>query len=453
MTLEDLSLSQSRLFSNRDLFKLFLPLIIEQFLEYLVGLADSIMVANVGESAVSGVSLVDFVMALLISLFAALSTGGAIIAGQYLGRKQMKEAGEAANQLVWFSGIASVIIMVIIYLLKPFILNGLFGQISDEVRRDANIYLNITALSIPFLALYNAGAAIFRTMGDSKLPMKVMLGMNIAHAAGNAVLIYGLHMGVEGVAIPTLIARIAAAVILIGLAFNKERALYLRKTLKHKFDRVMLKRILGIGVPYGLENGLFYLGRIVVLSLVATFGTAAIAANAVSGTIVMFQVLPGMAIGLGLTVIISRCIGAGDYEQARYYNKKIMGIVYAANVLSCVLVLMFLPGILGVYGLSEAATSMTTKIVWSHGLFMVIIWPLAYTLPVTFRASGDAKFPMVVGSVTMLFCRIALAYLLGIYLHMGMFGTWVAMFIDWIVKSALFVYRYASGKWLQFSTI
>lgn len=453
MTLEDLSLSQNRLFSNKDLFKLFLPLIIEQFLEYLVGLADSIMVANVGESAVSGVSLVDFVMALLISLFAALSTGGAIIAGQYLGRKQMKEAGEAANQLVWFSGIASIIIMIIVYLLKPFILNGLFGDISDEVRRDANIYLNITALSIPFLALYNAGAAIFRTMGDSKLPMKVMLGMNIAHAAGNAVLIYGLHMGVEGVAIPTLIARIAAAVIVIGLAFNKERALHLRKTLKHKFDRVMLKRILGIGVPYGLENGLFYLGRIVVLSLVATFGTAAIAANAVSGTIVMFQVLPGMAIGLGLTVIISRCIGAGDYEQARYYNKKIMGIVYAANVLSCVSVLMFLPGILGVYGLSEAATSMTTKIVWSHGLFMVIIWPLAYTLPVTFRASGDAKFPMVVGSVTMLFCRIALAYLLGIYLHMGMFGTWVAMFIDWIVKSALFVYRYASGKWLQFSTI
>jgi putative MATE family efflux protein len=302
--LEQQSLATKKLFTNQDLFRLFLPLIIEQFLEYLVGLVDSIMVAHVGESAVSGVSLVDFVMALLISLFAALSTGGAVIAGQYMGRKQMEEAREAANQLVWFSGAISVIIMVIIYLAKPFILNGLFGQITDEVRTEANTYLMITAASIPFLALYNAGAAVFRTMGNSKLPMQVMLAMNIAHAVGNAILIYGFHFGTEGVAIPTLISRIAAAVIIITLALNKKQSIYIKKSLKHNFKWSMIKKILGIGVPYGLENGLFYLGRIVVLSLVATFGTAAIAANAVSGTIVMFEVLPGMSIGLGLTVII-----------------------------------------------------------------------------------------------------------------------------------------------------
>jgi putative MATE family efflux protein len=260
------------------------------------------MVAHVRESAVSGVSLVDFVMALLISLFAALSTGDAVIAGQYMGRNQMEKSREAVDQLVWFVGAISVIIMVIIYLAKPIILNDMFGKITAEVRRDANTYLMITAISIPFLALYNAGAAVFRTMGNSKLPMKVMLAMNIAHAVGNAMLIYGFHFGVEGVAIPTLISRIAAAVIVITLAFNKNRPIYLKKSLKHKFNWLMIKKILGIGVPYGLENGLFYLGRIVVLSLVATFGTAAIAANAVSGTIVMFEALPGMAIGLGLTM-------------------------------------------------------------------------------------------------------------------------------------------------------
>ncbi|MBP2635274.1 MAG: efflux family protein [Firmicutes bacterium] len=446
-------MATNKLFSNQDLFKLFLPVIIEQFLEYLVGLADSIMVAHVGESAVSGVSLVDFVMALLISLFAALSTGGAVIAGQYLGRKQAEEAREAANQLLWFSGGVSIIIMVMIYLAKPLILNGLFGQITDEVRRDANIYLMITALSIPFLALYNAGAAIFRTMGNSKLPMKIMLYMNIAHALGNAILIYGFHFGVEGVAIPTLLARVASAVIIIALAFNPKQSLYIEKSLRHKFNWVMIKRILDIGVPYGLENGLFYLGRIMVLSLVAMFGTAAIAANAVSGTIVMFQVLPGMAIGLGLTVIISRCVGARDYEQAKYYTKKVMGFVYAAHVVSCAVVLALLPTILHVYGLSEAATALTTKIVWYHGIFTVAIWPLAYTLPVTFRASGDAKYPMIVGTLTMLFCRIALAYLLSIYWDMGMFGTWIAMFIDWIVKSIIFVYRYTNEKWTKFQVI
>jgi len=451
--LEQKTLETKKLFTNSDLFKLFLPLIIEQFLEFLVGLADSIMVAYVGESAVSGVSLVDFVMALLISLFAALSTGGAVIAGQYMGKKQIKEAREAANQLVWFVGIISIIIMVIVYMAKPIILNGLFGTITDEVRRDANTYLMITAVSIPFLALYNAGAAIFRTMGNSKLPMKIMLAMNIAHAVGNAILIYGFHFGTEGVAIPTLISRIAAGVIIITLALNKKQLIYIKKSLKHKFNWSMLKRILSIGVPYGLENGLFYFGRIIVLSLVATFGTAAIAANAVSGTIVMFQVLPGFAIGLGLTIVISRCIGAGDYKQAKYYTKKIMGVVYVSNLISCALVLALLPSILKIYGLSETATYLTTQNVWWHGIFMVLIWPLAYTLPVTFRSSGDAKFPMMVGVLSMFFCRIALAYLLGVYFNMGMFGTWVAMFIDWIVKAIIFVWRYISGKWTKFQTI
>nr|WP_224038110.1 MATE family efflux transporter [Clostridium gelidum] len=442
-----------KLFTNENLLKLFVPLIIEQFLEYLVGLADSIMVSSVGEYAVSGVSLVDFVMALLISLFAALATGGAVIAGQYMGKKQVEKSREAANQLVWFSAIFSVIIMVIIYLIKPFILNVLFGDITDEVRNAANTYLMITAISIPFLALYNAGAAIFRTMGNAKLPMKIMLAMNIAHAIGNAVLIYGFHFGTEGVAIPTTIARIAAGVIIITLALNKKHPIYIKKSFKHKFNWPMLKRILSIGVPYGLENGLFYFGRIIVLSLVASFGTASIAANAVSGTIVMFQVLPGMAIGLGLTVIISRCIGAGDYEQAKYYTKKITGIVYVTHVISCAVVLALLKGILGIYGLSEAATALTTQTIWAHGIMMVLIWPLAYTVPITFRASGDAKFPMIVGILSMFFCRIALSYLLGVYFNMGMFGTWVAMFIDWIVKSIIFVWRYISGRWTKFHAI
>ena len=451
--MEQKTIVANRLFSNRDLFKLFLPVMVEQFLEYLVGLVDSIMVAHVGESAVSGVSLIDFVMALLISLFAALSTGGAVIAGQYLGRKQIAESREAATQLVWFSGSVSIVIMMMIYLAKPLILNGLFGQIAAEVREDANVYLTITAVSIPFLALYNADAAIFRTMGNSKLPMQVMLAMNVAHAIGNAILIYGFHFGVEGVAIPTLLARIAAGAVIIALVSNTGQTIHIKKSFAHTFNGTMLKRILSIGVPYGLENGLFYLGRIIVLSLVAAFGTAAIAANAVSGTIVMFQVLPGMAIGLGLTVVISRCVGARDYEQAKYYTKKIMRFVYAAHVISCALVLAILPGILKIYGLSEAATALTTQIVWAHGIFMVLIWPLAYTLPVTFRASGDAKVPMMVGVLSMFFCRIALAYLLSIYFNMGMFGTWVAMFFDWMAKAIIFVRRYFNGKWMQFQPI
>jgi len=451
--LENAKLTKGKLFTNKDLYKLFLPLIIEQFLEYLAGLADSIMVASVGESAVSGVSLVDFVMALLISVFAALATGGAIIAGQYLGNKQDKEAKKAANQLIWFVGIVAVVIMILVYMLKGVILHGLFGQITEEVYGHANIYLLIVAASIPFIALYSVGAAIFRTMGNSKLPMKIMLAMNILNIVGNAVLVWGFKMGTVGVAIPTLISRIGAAIIILTLAMNPKNALYIKKTLKFRFNGLIIKRILGIGVPYGIESGMFYFGRLLILSLVSTFGTASIAANSVSGIIVMFEVLPGMAIGLGLTVIISRCVGAGDYEQAKYYTKKTLKIIYIAHVISSIIVLSLLPLILNIYGLSDEATMWTQRLVWLHAIMMMLIWPLGYSLPVTFRASGDAKFPMVISMLSMIFCRIVLAYVFALYFNMGMFGTWVAMFCDWIVKSIIFVWRYISGKWTNFHAI
>jgi putative efflux protein, MATE family len=411
------------------------------------------MAASVGEAAVSGVSLVDFVMALLISLFAALSTGGAVIAGQYLGRKNLSEARRTATQLIWFAGVSSAVIMVLVYVCKSLILQGLFGQISVEVYNNADRYLMITALSIPFLALYNAGAAIFRTMGNARLPMMIMLVMNIGHAAGNALLIYGFHWGVEGVAIPTLLARVIAAIIILNLVMRKKQLLYIERTLRPTFNRKLIHQILGIGLPYGLENGLFYLGRIVVLSLVATFGTAAIAANAVGGTLVMFEVLPGMAIGFGLTVIIARCIGAEDYAQARYYTRKVMYIVYVTQFVSCVIVLAVLPFILNVYALSDEAAGLVYDVVWAHAIVEIFIWPLAYTLPVTFRAAGDGRFPMITAVATMLLCRIALAYVFAIYFGMGMFGTWIAMFVDWGVKALVFVIRYVRGNWTEYQTI
>lgn len=442
-----------RLFSNRDLVRLFIPLVIEQFLEYTVGLTASILVAHVGEAAVSGVSLVEFVMALLISIFAALATGGAVVAGQYLGNKQTKAANQAANQLVWFVGAVSVIIMGLIYGCRPWILHGLFGQITPEVYDHANTYLLIVAASIPFLGVYNAMSAVFRTMGNSKLPMKIMLVMNLINVAATAVLIFGFNLGIEGVALPTLLSRMGSGVIIIALAFNPNNILHLNKTLRFSFDYKMVKRILKIGLPSGFENGMFYFGRLIILSLVSTFGTAAIAANSVGGTLVMFEVLPGMAMGLGLTVIISHSIGAGDYAQAKYYTKKMLMVLYVAQLISTAIVLALLPQILRVYALSPEATLWTTQIVWGHGLMMILIWPLAYSLPVTFRAAGDAKFPMAISIAAMIFCRIVLAYVFSITFNMGMIGTWVAMFADWIVKAIIFVWRYFSGRWTEYRAI
>lgn len=435
------------LFDNRALTALIIPLIIEQMLAVLVGMADSIMVASVGEAAVSGVSLVDNIMVLLINVFAALGTGGAVVAGQYLGQQRKEKACQAAEQLVWFITICAVVITLVIYACKHRILHGVFGQIEADVMGHADTYLMIVTASIPFIALYNGGAAIFRTMGNSEISMRVSIVMNIINVAGNAILIYGFHRGTEGVAIPTLVSRMTAAILIMVLLADRRRAIYVRPSRRYRPDWAMIRKILGIGVPNGLENSMFQLGKIIVLSLVSTFGTYAIAANAVSNVIASFQVLPGMAIALAVTTVIARCVGAGDYEQVKYYTKKLLGITYACMVVTNVIIVLVLPLILKAYNLSSQTAEVTTGIVIFYAVCCVLIWPLAFTIPATFRASGDAKMCMFISVLSMWIFRIIFSYILGQYMGMGVFGVWVAMIIDWIVRSICFIARYFSGKW------
>ena len=435
------------LFSSRDLTALLIPLVIEQLLSVLVGMADSIMVANVGEAAVSGVSLVDNIMVLLINVFSALATGGAVVAGQYLGRKDKEKARQAATQLIWFITICAVVITVLIYLCKSWILHGVFGKIEEDVMRHADIYLMIVAASVPFIALYNGGAAIFRTMGNSEVSMRVSVIMNIINVTGNACLIYGLHRGTEGVAVPTLISRMVAAILIISLLLRPGQTISMERNLHYRPDWQMSRNILKVGIPNGLENSMFQLGKIIVLSLVSTFGTYAIAANAVSNTIASFQVLPGMAIALGVTTVIARCVGAGDYEQVKYYTKKLMIITDLSMIVTNTIILFVLPWILKAYHLSKLTASTTTQIVGFYAICSVLIWPLAFTTPAVFRAAGDARMCMVISVVSMWIFRIIFSYILGQYFGMGVFGVWVAMIIDWVARSVCFLLRFKSGKW------
>lgn len=435
------------LFSNRELANLIGPLVIEQLLAVFVGMADSIMVANVGEAAVSGVSLVDNIMILIINIFAALATGGAVVAGQYIGRKDEKSACKAATQLVWFVSLSAVAIMILVYLGKDIILNQVFGHITAEVKGHADIYLLIVTASIPFIALYNGGAAIFRAMGNSQVSMRVSLLMNAINVTGNAILVFGLRIGTAGVAIPTLISRMAAAIVITVLLCNQTRILHIERTLKIRFDGRMIRKILAIGVPNGLENSMFQLGKILVLSLVSTFGTYAIAANAVSNAIALFQILPGMAISLAITTVISQCVGANDYEQVRYYLKKLLAIIYVAMVGTVALIFLALPLILKAYNLSDQTAAAATNIIHFHGISAIIIWPLSFALPAAYRAAGDAKACMYTSIVSMWIFRIGFSYLVGKYMGLGVFGVWVAMVIDWVVRAICFIIRYFNGKW------
>lgn len=441
------------IYSNRALLALFIPLLIEYGLEFFVGLADSIMVASLGEAAISGVSLVDFLVQLLIFSFSALATGGAVVAGQYLGDKQIDKAQNSATQLVWFSTILSTLLMILVIVLRRFLIGILFGQIEADVWQNAEIYLYIVALSIPFLAIYNAGAAIFRTTNNADLPMKILLVCDVLNVIGNAICIYYLGWDVRGVAIPTVISRALSAVLIMYLATDDDYKLHIKKTLKHKFDFHILRKVLQVGIPYGVENGLFQLGRVLVLSIVSTFGTMAIAANSVGYAIGIFSVLPGFAINLGLTAVISRCVGADDYEQARYYNKKILIIVVISHIIINMIIFAGLPFILGIYNLSSQTAAMATEMIIWHGIFAIVIWPISFTLPSTFRGAGDSKSVMYISLAVMFACRIGLSYVIADWMGVGVFGTWIAMFIDWYVRAAIYVYRYFSNKWTEYRVV
>lgn len=437
----------NRLFSRNDLVRLIIPLIVDQFLQVAVGLSDSIMVARVGEAAVSGVSLVDTVMLLIINIFTALATGGAVIAGQYLGRRDPKTGCEATAQLFNFTFLFSIFIMILGYLGQNVILYHVFGKIEADVIKDSRTYLLIVLSSIPMIAMYNAGAAIFRAMGNSNIAMKTSLLMNSINVFGNALLIFGFHRGVEGVAIPTVVSRGVACVVILILLNNQEHELHILHPYPFKIKWNVLKKILYIGIPNGLENSMFQLGKIAVLSLVSGLGTASLAANAVGNNIANFAILPGMSFGFALLTVCAQCVGAGDFEQVKYYTKHMMRVEYLCLIASNLIVILALPFILSVYNLSDEAARYANDIILYHAACVVTIWPLSFTLPNTLRAAADVKVTMVLSIISMWVFRFGFSYLLAIEFHMGIFGVWVAMTIDWLVRGIFFVCRYRSGRW------
>lgn len=434
-------------FSNKRLFNLILPLIIEQFLAVTVGLADSIMVASVGEAAVSAVSLVDSINTLVFYGFAALATGGAVVCGQYIGCRDLKKANESGEQLLVFIVLLAAGLTAVLYMTKHFILHGLFGNIDQDVMNHANTYFIIVEASIPFIALYNAGAALFRVMGNSSVSMRISIGMNIINVGGNALLIFGFHMGVEGVAIPTLASRIIGAIAVVWLLRNEKYTLHISKPFRCRLEGHIVKTILKLGVPSGLESSLFHLGKIMLLSVVSAFGTASIAANAIGNSMATFQILPAQAIGVGMITVVSQCVGAKDFDSARFYTKKLLKWSYLSMLAINAVIFLILPLVINLYHVSDEASHLAKLILWMHGGLGILLWPLSFTLPQTLKAAGDTTFVMGAAVASMWLFRIAAGVLLAKTLGFGVLGIWMAMFIDWIVRIVIFVLRYRGHKW------
>lgn len=433
-------------FSPKDLRALIIPLVIEQFLAITVGLADSIMVAQVGEAAMSAVSLVDTVNILLVNAFSALATGGAVIVGQYLGRREGDKAGHAGTQLLLFMAEAGLLITALVYLGRGFVLGVVFGRVEADVAAYANTYYLIVEASIPFLAIYSAGAALFRVMGNSGVSMRVSLLMNAINVLGNAALIFGLKLGVAGVAIPTLLSRGVAAGAVVVLLCRPGLALRLER-FSPRHDRHIFKYILRFGVPNGLESSMFQLGRILLLSTVSALGTASVAANAIGNTVCGFQNVPGTAMGLAMVTVVSRCVGARDYGRTRHYTKKLMKYTYVTFTAAVLVSFALLPLIMKLYNVSPEADRMARLIIWMHGTVGILLWAPSFALPNALRAAGDTRFTLIASTASMWTMRVGLGILMGTYWGMGVLGIWVAMLGDWAVRVALFIPRFRGHKW------
>lgn len=441
------------MFSNKALKKLILPLIIEQILIMAVGVADTVMVSYAGEVAISGVGLVDMFNNLIITVLAAIDAGGAIIVSQYIGNKDRKNANKASSQLLTITIVIATVIMLGCLVFHRILLSTFFGAIEMDVMKAATTYFLISAISFPFLGVYNSAAALYRSMEKTRTTMYVSILMNIINVVGNYIGVFILHAGVAGVAVPTLISRIVAAIIMFALSLNSSNLVYVKIKNVFAWDQEMISRILKIAVPNGIENGLFTLGRVLVTSIVALFGTSQIAANSVAGSIDQIAVVVVNAINLGIVVVVGQCIGANDYEQAKYYIKKLMKISYIVTGIIGSAVILLLPWILNLYSLSSEARNLTFILVIMHNIMATALHPTAFVLPNGLRAVGDVKFSMVVGIVSMILFRLGAAVLFGIIFNLGIIGVWIAMGSDWLCRSVCFVIRFIKGKWRQFKVI
>ena len=422
------------MFTKEDLRRLILPLMVEQLLIVMVGMVDTIMISPCGEAAVSGISLVDSINVLLTGMFSALATGGAVVAAQYLGHKEGDRACRAADQLL-LSVLAVSGILVVVSLIGNYgILRIIYRKIDADVMGNARIYFYLSAVSYPFLAVYSAGTALFRAMGDSKISMKTSIVMNAINIAGNAVLLYIFELGVFGLV-------------------NQKRQIHLHPKLKLGFYPEMIRRILRIGIPNGLESSIFQIGKLMVAGLVSGFGTTAITANAVANTICSFEVIPGNAIGLAMITIVGQCVGAQNAGDVKKYTKKLMGYAYLAVFAVNVLVVLLLNPICAAYRLLPATEELTKQIILYHSICCVLIWPSSFTLPNALRAANDVKFTMLASISTMWIFRIGLSYVLAVNCGYGVIGVWVAMTVDWLARAVVFICRFASGRWRRHAMI
>ena len=446
---------QQHMFTNRMIRNLLIPVVLEQLLNSIMGTADTMMVSNVGSAAISAVSLVDSINVLVIQAFSALAAGGAVVCAQYIGQRNKEKANESARQVLFIITAISVAVSLFCLVFQKPLLRLIFGSVEEKVMRASEIYFFYTALSFPFIAAYDSAASIFRAQDNTRGPMTISMISNVMNIAGNAIMIWAFHMGVAGAALSTLISRIFCAVVVL-IQLRKEREgqeIVVRDYFKIRPNWSMIKRILGIGIPSGVENSMFQLGKLAIQSTVSTLGTAAIAAQAMTNILENLNGIAAIGVGVGLMTIVGQCLGAGRKDEAVYYIKKLCVIAEIVVLTSCLIVFALTKPVTILGGMEKESADMCFHMVMWITIMKPLVWTMAFVPGYGLRAAGDVKFSMITSCCTMWACRFCLCVFLIRVMGFGPMGVWIGMFADWTVRSIIFTWRFHSRKWLQHKVI
>ncbi|WP_432364338.1 MATE family efflux transporter [Blautia luti] len=440
------------MFSNKQLKDMILPLLMEQFLLMLVGLADTMVVSYAGEAAVSGVSLVNSFNTIFINLFTALASGGAVVVSQYIGRRDMKMASESSSQLLMVATVFAVVISIPVLIWKVPLLKGLFGKVEPDVMEACKTYLRISVYSFPALGIYNAGTALYRSIGKTSVTTKISIVSNLINVAGNLIGVFVFRAGVAGVAYPSLIARTFSAVVITLLCFREKEVRYVGRWI-FQWNRELLKKMLSIAIPNGVESGIFQFVKVALSSVVALFGTYQIAANGISQSIWSVAALISVTMGPVFITVIGQCMGAGDIRQAEYYFRKLTKVTVCISVAWNTLIFLITPLLIKIFAVSRQTGQMILYLVLIHNIANAVVFPFADPLGKGLRAAGDAMFTMGISLFTTIGVRLILSILLGIVLDLGVIGIALAMCLDWTVRGVIFWIRFRQGKWKTYRVI
>ena len=441
------------MFSNRLICSILVPVVLEQLLNSIMGTADTMMVSNVGSAAISAVSLVDSINVLVIQAFSALAAGGAIVCAQYIGQRNKERANESARQVLFIITAISVIVSLICLIFQKPLLRLIFGSVEAEVMRASEIYFFYTALSFPFIAAYDSSASIFRAQDNTKGPMLISMVSNVMNIVGNAIMIWGFHMGVTGAALSTLVSRIFCAVVVLIQLRRDRQPIVVRDYLKIRPNWGMIRRILGIGIPSGVENSMFQLGKLAIQSTVSTLGTAAIAAQAMTNILENLNGIAAIGVGIGLMTIVGQCMGAGRKDEAIYYIKKLCMIAEVTIIVSCLTVFALTKPVTILGGMEKGSADMCFHMVMWITIVKPLVWTMAFIPAYGLRAAGDVKFSMITSCITMWACRFCLCVFLIRVMGFGPMGVWIGMFADWTIRGIIFAWRFHSRRWLEHQVI